>query len=136
MHSVSTGLVLGVAVAWLAVSASPSAQGNPPAAKKNPIATSAASIAAGQKAYQTYCRHCHGAKGLGDGPLAPKDPPPSNLTDAEWTHGSSDGEIFAVISDGAGADSEMKPMRTMLNETQIWNIVNYLRTLGPKTAAP
>ena len=27
-------------------------------------------------------------------------PKPSNLTDADWKHGSTDGEIFTVIRDG------------------------------------
>src|SRR6266850_5714568 len=49
-------------LAWatLAISAQ---SGNPEAAKvKNPMPANAKSIADGQKAYQTNCRHCHGAK--------------------------------------------------------------------------
>ena len=119
--------------ATLAVSAQ-GGGGNPAAAAvKNPIPSSAKSIADGQKLYQTNCRHCHGAKGVGDGPLAPTNPSPSNLTDAEWNHGSSDGEIFAVISNGAGPDSQMKAMKTKLSDKDIWNIVNYIRSLGPKS---
>ena len=122
-------------LAWatLAVSAQ-SRGGNPEAAKvKNPIPATAKSVAAGQKLYQTNCRHCHGAKGLGDGPLAPTNPPPANLTDAEWNHGSSDGEIFYVIKNGAGPDSEMKAMKTKMSDNDIWNVVNYVRSLGPKS---
>ena len=40
--------------------------------------------------------------------MAPKDTHPSNLTDAKWDHGSTDGEIFLVIRDGAGPKFEMK----------------------------
>ena len=132
---VSMILIAGCVLAWatLAVSAQ-SRGGNPEAAKvKNPIPSSAKSIEDGQKLYQTNCRHCHGAKGLGDGPLAPTDPPPSNLTDAEWNHGSSDGEIFYVIKNGAGPDSKMKPMKAKLTDKDIWNVVNYIRSLGPKS---
>lgn len=108
--------------------------GNPEAANvKNPTPATAKSIADGQKAYQTNCRHCHGAKGLGDGPLAPKDPPPANLTDAQWKYGASDGEIFYTIKNGVGPDSEMKPMKTKLSDKDIWNVVNYIRSLGPKS---
>ena len=109
--------------------------GNPEAAKvKNPIPATAKSIETGQKLYQMNCRHCHGATGLGDGPLAPKDPPPpANLTDAKWDHGSTDGEIFSVIKNGAGPDSKMKPMKAKLSDNDIWNVVNYIRTLGPKS---
>jgi mono/diheme cytochrome c family protein len=132
---VSSLLIAACALAWttLAISAQ-NGGGNPEAAKvKNPIPSSAKSISDGQKLYQTNCRHCHGAKGLGDGPLAPKNPSPSNLTDAEWNHGSSDGEIFYVISNGAGPDSQMKAMKTKLSDKDIWNIVNYIRSLGPKS---
>jgi Cytochrome c, mono- and diheme variants len=134
-RGVSTLLIAACALACttLAVSAQ-NRGGNPEAAKvKNPIPSSAKSIGDGQKLYQTNCRHCHGAKGLGDGPLAPKDPSPSNLTDAEWNHGSSDGEIFALIWNGAGPDSQMKAMKTKLSEKDVWNIINYIRSLGPKS---
>ena len=134
-RGVSTVLIAACAVVWttLAISAQ-NRGGNPEAAKvANPIPASAKSIADGQKLYQTNCRHCHGAKGLGDGPLAPTNPSPSNLTDAEWNHGSSDGEIFALISNGAGPDSQMKAMKTKLMDKDIWNIVNYIRSLGPKS---
>ena len=81
----STVLVALCVLAWAALAVSAQSRSNPEAAKvKNPIPANAKSIADGQKLYQTNCRHCHGAKGLGDGPLAPKDPPPANLTDAEW----------------------------------------------------
>src|SRR5258705_10048278 len=135
IRRVPTVLITGCVVVWasLAISAQ-NRGGNPEAAKvTNPIPSSAKSIADGQKLYQTNCRHCHGAKALGDGPLAPKDPSPPNLTDAEWIHGSSDGEIFAVISNGAGPDSQMKAMKTKLSDKDIWNIINYIRSLGPKS---
>ena len=78
------------------------------------------------------CRHCHGLRGRGDGPLAPKDPKPANLTDGTWDHGSSDGEIFAIISNGVGGDSEMKGVRSEMTTTDMWSIVNYLRSIGPQ----
>jgi mono/diheme cytochrome c family protein len=31
--------------------------------------------------------------------------------------------------------SEMKPMKGTLTPTQIWQIVNYIRTIGPQAAA-
>jgi mono/diheme cytochrome c family protein len=100
------------------------------AAVKNPVEATAASITAGRQVYLKNCRHCHGTKGLGDGPLAPRDIRPANLTDDQWDHGSTDGEIFAVIANGLGPDSQMKGAKPALNDTQIWNIVNYLRAIG------
>jgi mono/diheme cytochrome c family protein len=106
------------------------------AAQKNPAPATQASITAGRALYNKNCRHCHGLKGTGDGPLAPSNPRPGNLTDDKWDHGSSDGEIFAVIWNGAPAPkTEMKPMKGTLTERNVWDIVNYVRTLGPKPGA-
>ena len=55
------------------------------------------------------CASCHGETGKGDGKMGVElDPKPSDLTDADWKHGSTDGEIFTVIRDGSKATG-MKP---------------------------
>jgi mono/diheme cytochrome c family protein len=109
--------------------------GNPKAAAvKNPVKPNANSISKGQQAYMKACRHCHGPKGLGDGPLAPKNPSPADLTDSEWTYGSSDGEIYAIIANGVGGDSEMKGVRSEMTAADMWNVVNYLRSIGPQSS--
>mgnify|MGYP001478787961 CR=1 FL=1 len=71
----------------------------------NPVASTQASITAGAAAFKKYCSFCHNADAKGNGPLAPKDSTPPDLTDATWVHGSSDDDIFAVIVNGAGAGS-------------------------------
>jgi mono/diheme cytochrome c family protein len=124
-------------VAVLTVSAGAQRRGGDPklAARKNPVPATAASITAGRALYSKNCRHCHGLRGRGDGPLAPKDPKPADLTDAKWDHGGSDGEIFAIIWNGAPAPkSEMKGMKGTLTEKNVWEIVHYLRSLGPTAA--
>lgn len=137
MRRVSTALILTVAVLWLTGGASAQRRGGDPEAAKvqNPVAAAPASVTAGAKLYGTYCRHCHGVRGLGDGPLAPRAPRPPNLTDGEWEFGSTDGEIFAIIRNGAGPDSEMKPTQPPLSDTDIWHIVNFIRSIGPKAPA-
>jgi mono/diheme cytochrome c family protein len=106
--------------------------GNPKAAAvKNPVPATKASITKGQQNYNRACEHCHGSKGLGDGPLAPQNPSPANLTDDKWDHGSSDGEIYFIIANGL-KDSEMKGVRSEMSATDMWHIVNYLRSIGPK----
>ena len=69
------------------------------------------------------------------GPLAPKNPKPADLTDGKWDHGASDGEIYTLILNGAPATmSEMKPMKGTLTPTQIWQVVDYIRSIGPPQA--
>jgi len=125
-----------LAIALVAV-VSMSAQevgGNAEARKvKNPVAANAASIEAGKTVYLRSCKFCHAEDAKGDGPQKPKDSHPSDLTDAKWDRGSTDGEIFAVIRNGAGPKFEMKPNK-ILKDDDIWNIVNYLRSIGPKAA--
>jgi mono/diheme cytochrome c family protein len=110
--------------------------GDPKArAMKNPVPSTSASITAGRAAYNMNCRQCHGLRLKGDGPLAPKNPPPADLTDDKWDHGGTDGEIFAVIWNGAPAPmTEMKAMKDTLRERDVWNIVNFIRSVGPKPA--
>ena len=110
--------------------------GNPEARRlKNPVAATPKSIKAGEQTFQRVCAACHGKDAKGDGPTAPKDSHPPNLTDEVWTHGSTDGEIFTIVSDGAGPKSEMKSFKSKLTADEIWNVVNYLHSL-PKGKAP
>jgi mono/diheme cytochrome c family protein len=137
MRRVSTALMITIVLTYLGVlGTSLTAQnvgGSPEARKmKNPVPPSAESIAAGQALFQKNCRFCHGADAKGNGPMAPKDTHPSDLTDAKWDRGSSDGEIFAVIQNGAGPKFDMKGYKGKISDTDTWNIVNYLRSLGPK----
>jgi mono/diheme cytochrome c family protein len=102
---------------------------------KNPVKSSPASVDAGKRLYTTQCSTCHGPSGKGDGSMASaiNPPKPSDLTDASWKHGATDGEIFAVIRDGAKGTS-MRGYAARIKPDDTWNVVNYLRTLAPTTA--
>src|SRR3982751_7071667 len=124
----------------LAAQAKPAAPAKPAtnaAAKalKNPVPANAASVEAGKATFTKYCRSCHGPEGKGDGPGAPKDVHPANLTDAKWDHGGTDGEIFTTIKMGVPPKFDMDSWDGRIPDKDIWNVVNYIRTLGPKTAA-
>ena len=99
----------------------------------NPVTGTPESVASGAAAYATHCAACHGATGRGDGALAAASaaygPRPSNLADRTWQHGGSDGEVFVAIRDGIGPDFAMDAFRDRLAETEIWNVVNFLRSL-------
>jgi mono/diheme cytochrome c family protein len=97
----------------------------------NPVKASPDSIAAGKKAYGLDCAMCHGKDGSGNGDLATdmklklKDyRDPAALKDM------TDGEMYGVILNGKG---QMTGEEGRLNATQIWNVVNYVRSLAKKS---
>jgi mono/diheme cytochrome c family protein len=97
------------------------------ARKKNPIAVSESSLAAGQKIYVKRCVACHGKTGNGDGPdAADLGIHPAKLSDP-LIREETDGELFWKITVGK------KPMPnygTRLSPTDRWNVINYLRSLA------
>jgi mono/diheme cytochrome c family protein len=104
---------------------------HPAAAKlQNPVAVTPASIASGKQIYDKQCAGCHGDAGKGDGSMGTElNPKPADLTDADWKHGSSDGEIFTVIRDGV-KNTGMKPYARKITTNQIWDVVNYVRSMA------
>ena len=105
------------------------------AAMKNPVAATPESIADGQQSYQRYCRGCHGKDATG-GPAREADiPVPPNLVDDKWAHGGTDGEVFSIIKNGVPPEFDMAAWLERLDDTKIWNIVNYLKDLGAKSKA-
>ena len=56
------------------------------------------------------------------------------MTDARWDHGSTDGEIFVTIHDGVPPKYDMDSYEGKITDTDIWNVVNYLRSIGPKAS--
>ena len=123
-------ILVGIIIAVLLQSpAAPKKGGNPEAAKiKNPVAASPESASAGKRVYTRMCSRCHGAEGKGDGTAATTPVP--DLADGQWDYGSSDGEIFSVIHDGVSADMDGYAAR--LSDTDIWNVVNYVRSVAAK----
>ena len=98
----------------------------PSAAKKNPIAPTQDSIAAGQKIYSKTCVMCHGKSGDADGPAVIElNIHPAKLSNPQLNT-ESDGSLFWKITTGK------KPMPAYgkrLSETDRWNLVNYIRTI-------
>jgi cbb3-type cytochrome c oxidase subunit III len=97
---------------------------------KNPVPRNPDSIEAGKKLYGRHCASCHGRGGKGDGALALSGGEPSDLTDDMWDYGSTDGEIFVAIRDGLSAD--MLAYKEKLKDKEVWQVVNFVRSLGPK----
>jgi len=93
---------------------------------KNPVAKGDASTKAGLALYTKNCASCHGKTGLGDGVKARtlKDSPGDFSKAAFQTQ--ADGDLFYKTKTGRG---EMPKYEGKLADDDIWNIVNYLRTL-------
>ncbi|MDP3720692.1 MAG: cytochrome c [Acidobacteriota bacterium] len=141
MNWTSRGIFPTVALVWIvATGVSVWAQAPAPAGPaavpaearkmKAAFASSPAAIAAGKVLYTKYCRFCHGNTGAGDSTMAPKNMKPSNLTDTTWTRGSSEGEMFWVIQNGAPPEYDMKGLKGKITDADTWNLVHYVRSLG------
>ena len=97
-------------------------------ALENPVEPTRESLVAGRQRYVFLCRQCHGNRGAGDGDMSHAGGIPSDFTDDVWTHGASDGEIFTVIKEGVTAD--MQGYGNQLRDEDIWNLVNYIKSLS------
>ena len=102
---------------------------------KNPLDSSAAVLADGKVLYETYCKHCHGAKGEGDGKVAlgvtidgvqkGQVAGVANLR-GDALKNISEGHIFHVITMGKGL---MGSHGGQINPDERWKIAKYVKTL-------
>lgn len=111
---------------------------------KNPLDSSAAVVADGKILYETYCDHCHGKNGTGDGNVAGgKDGNGikvivngeekirnayngvANLK-SDALKGISEGHIFHVITHGKGL---MWAHGSQISPEDRWKIAKYVKTL-------
>jgi mono/diheme cytochrome c family protein len=96
----------------------------------NPVPSTPESIASGLATYQRYCRSCHLATGRGGSVMREGAPPASDLTDAQWDHGGTDADIFTSIKNGIPPELNMEPWGDRIDDTNLWDLVNYVRSLA------
>ena len=100
---------------------------------KSPVAYSKKSIDRGRAIFMQNCTSCHGENGKAEGSLIADA---TDLTTPNlYKSGTTEGEIFHSIRDGAG--DQMPAFKSQLGgEADIWNLVNFIRSLWPEPQRP
>lgn len=107
------------------------------AAQNNPFRNNPQAIAAGQALYQgsvkpVACVECHGKQGEANGPMATMfNPPQRNFACSATMSNISDGQLHWIIRNGSIATS--MPAFDKLSDTEIWQLVAYIRTFATDT---
>jgi mono/diheme cytochrome c family protein len=96
----------------------------------NSVVADSESLARGAEIYNVYCQACHGEGGMGDGAAASGlDPAPAQI--ALTSQMASDDYLFWRISEGGVPfDSAMPVFKAVFEEQEIWDVINYVRSLG------
>lgn len=95
----------------------------------SPVAASEAVLARGQERYRIYCQPCHDARGDGKGILFQRGNVPTASVHQDKILNYTDGQIFDVITNGAGL---MAGYRWPVTPEDRWAIVAYVRKLQRK----
>jgi mono/diheme cytochrome c family protein len=93
---------------------------------KNPLPSGAEAVAKGKRLYDQFCIQCHGEDGKSQFQAVAAA---TDLTEPTlYESGTSDGEVFRSIRDGAGVS--MPPFRGQIKtETEVWELVLYVKSL-------
>ena len=96
----------------------------------NPVKPTPNSLAIGKKAYTSDCAMCHGKEGAGGGELAvTMNLKLRDYRDPESLKDMTDGEIYSIIANGKG---QMTGEAGRMKPGQMWDVVNYIRSLSKK----
>jgi len=89
------------------------------------------SVRQGRQVFIRMCVTCHGMDGKGETDMGDTlKAPPSDLTNGEWKYGGTDGEVMTLVRDGT--ELGMPAFSEQLKEQRLWQVVHYLRTIGPE----
>jgi mono/diheme cytochrome c family protein len=121
---------LGVLVAsWLMTAGWAAGQQGP---ASNPVPYTPASIARGKTFFLQNCQSCHDEDGRARSAAVAIA---ADLTNPDrWKFGTSDAQVFKTIKSGAA--EAMPPFGADLKDDQIWDIVNFIRSIGPESKRP
>lgn len=99
--------------------------------KVNPLPSTREKLEAGKNLYSKNCASCHGPAGLGDGEAGRNlSPRPANIAAMSKRPMASDAYLYWTIAEGGQPiGSAMPTFKQSLSESEIWEIIGYLRTL-------
>ena len=102
---------------------------------KNPVPYTKKSLTQGRNLFVRTCATCHGTDGKAELDVVADA---TNLTTPKlYKSGTSDGEIYRSIRDGAGANLTMPPFKShFAKEDDTWHLVNFIRSLMPEDTRP
>lgn len=95
-------------------------------AKRNPLENDTDAVAAGQNIFEQHCSECHGNGGHGT------EKAPSLR--AEEVQSASPGAIFWILTNGVVRRG--MPVWSKLPEPQRWQLVTFIKSLGPLPKTP
>ncbi len=100
---------------------------------KNPVPFTKTSIARGHALFNNYCTGCHGNDGKA---MIDVIANATDLTEPKvWNSGTTEGEIYRSIRDGAGVN--MPPFKNQIQKEEgLWHLVNFIRSLWPESLRP
>jgi mono/diheme cytochrome c family protein len=104
------------------------------AGRVNEVAADTASLQRGGEIFAVQCVSCHGEDGMGTGPAAAGlNPAPAPI--ARTSQMMSDAYLLWRISEGGVPFETLMPgWKEVLTEEEIWNVINYIQSLGGEMA--
>lgn len=100
--------------------------------ERNPVPYAPTSVARGKSLYLQNCQSCHDEDGRARSAAVAIA---ADLTDPpRWKFGSGDAPLFKTIKNGAA--EAMPPFGVDLKDEQIWDVVNFIRSIGPAANRP
>jgi mono/diheme cytochrome c family protein len=94
-------------------------------AKRNPLEKDADAVAAGRNLFEQHCAECHGESAEGS-----KKAPSLR---ADEVQSAPPGALFWLLTNGVVRRG--MPVWSKLPEPQRWQLVSYLKSLGPNSAS-
>jgi mono/diheme cytochrome c family protein len=102
---------------------------------EGPLPYTRKSIERGKNVYLRNCAACHDRDGKSYSGRDFTTTPPADLTDPEsWMHDKSPKGIFDSIREGT--KEEMPPFKDKIKDEEIWEMVNFIRSIWPEKMRP